>query len=123
MEGGGLRALASGSARTGTSYPKSRLSGNRIIAWPAQRARTVARLPPDLRSPSYACLRDTIIKARKEADLSQAAVARKLGRPQSYMADIERSERRIDIIEYLALAEAVGFDPVEVLYKLMAVRG
>ena len=69
----------------------------------------------------YAFLRKTIVEARRKAELTQATVAKKLNRPQSYVADIERSERRIDIIEYLALAEAVGFDPVETLNKLIDV--
>lgn len=60
-------------------------------------------------------------EARKAAGLSQAAVAEKLGRPQSYIADIERNERRIDVIEFLALAEAIGFDPLGVLEEVRAV--
>jgi transcriptional regulator with XRE-family HTH domain len=65
-------------------------------------------------------LRSLILDARKGAGLSQAAVADKLGRPQSYVADIERNERRIDVIEFLALAEAIGFDPVEALKQVQA---
>ena len=75
-------------------------------------------MPRDLRTPRYARLRSLILDARKGAGLSQAAVAEKLGRPQSYVADIERNERRIDVIEFLALAEAIGFDPVEALKQV-----
>ena len=58
-------------------------------------------MPRDLRTPRYARLRSLILDARKDMGLSQAAVAEKLGRPQSYVADIERNERRIDVIEFL----------------------
>ena len=78
-------------------------------------------VPRDLRQPRYARLRQLVTQARKAAGLSQAAVAEKLGRPQSYIADIERNERRIDVIEFLALAEAIGFDPLGVLEEVRAV--
>ncbi|MFG1283891.1 helix-turn-helix domain-containing protein [Xanthobacter autotrophicus] len=78
-------------------------------------------MPRDLRQPRYARLRQLVTQARKAAGLSQAAVAEKLGRPQSYIADIERNERRIDVIEFLALAEAIGFDPLGVLEEVRAV--
>jgi len=77
-------------------------------------------VPRDLRTSRYARLRSVILDARKSAGLSQASVAAKLGRPQSYVADIERNERRIDVIEFLALAEAIGFDPVEALKQVQA---
>ncbi|MFD1330751.1 helix-turn-helix domain-containing protein [Methylopila musalis] len=76
----------------------------------------------DLRSPRYARLREVLVEARKEAGLTQAAVAERLGRPQSYVADIERNERRIDVIEYLALAETIGFDPFDGLREVVAVK-
>jgi len=80
-------------------------------------------LPRDLRQPRYARLRELMIEARKAAGLSQAAVAAKLSRPQSYIADIERNERRIDVIEYLALAEAIGFDAIGILEQVRAEPG
>ncbi|MDI4663452.1 helix-turn-helix domain-containing protein [Xanthobacter autotrophicus] len=78
-------------------------------------------MPRDLRQPRYARLRQLVTEARKAAGLSQAAVAEKLGRPQSYIADIERNERRIDVIEFLALADAISFDPLGVLEEVRAV--
>lgn len=78
-------------------------------------------MPRDLRSPRYVRLREVLVEARKGSGLTQAAVAERLGRPQSYVADIERNERRIDVIEYLALAEAIGFDPYDGLREVAAV--
>ncbi|GGF74572.1 transcriptional regulator [Azorhizobium oxalatiphilum] len=79
-------------------------------------------MPRDIRHPRYARLRALLIEARKGAGLSQAVVAERLRRPQSYIADIERNERRVDIIEFLALAEAIGFDPAEMLREVASIN-
>jgi len=76
-------------------------------------------MPRDLNSPKYQVLRELIRIERKRRGLSQAQVAQALGRPQSYVADFERRERRIDVVEYLALAEAIGFDPLALLAGVM----
>ncbi|WP_376988012.1 helix-turn-helix domain-containing protein [Bosea sp. R86505] len=67
-------------------------------------------------------MRAFLVEARKSQRLSQAEVARRLQRPQSYIADIERRERRIDVIEFLALADALDFDPAAVLSIVRAIR-
>lgn len=40
-----------------------------------------------------------LVTARLQAGLTQVQVGQKLKKPQSYISKIERSERRIDIIE------------------------
>lgn len=79
-------------------------------------------MPRDLSSPRYHRLRAFLVEARKSQRLSQVEVARRLQRPQSYVADIERRERRIDVIEFLALADALDFDPAEALSVVRAIR-
>ena len=79
-------------------------------------------MPRDLRSPRYSRLREFLVAERKTAGLTQSAVADRLGRPQSYVADIERNERRIDVIESLALADAIGFDASDGLREVAAVK-
>ena len=59
-----------------------------------------------------------IISERKAAGLSQAEVAKKLRRYQSIIANIESGERRIDVVEFLDIAEAIGFDPSKLIEKL-----
>ena len=46
-----------------------------------------------------------LFKARKEANLMQVDVAKKLKKPQSYVSKIERGERRVDIAELSILAK------------------
>lgn len=61
---------------------------------------------------------EALVAARNDAGLSQEDVAKRLGRPQSYISKCERGERRMDVIEFLEIADAIGFDPVRFLNKL-----
>ena len=61
-----------------------------------------------LRSPRYQHLRELLISARRAAGLTQHEVAERLGRPQSFVAKYEGGERRLDVIEFIAVAEESG---------------
>lgn len=63
----------------------------------------------------YDIFRDMLIKARKETGMSQERVAEVLGWKQSTIAKTENGERRLDVVEYVLLAEAIGFDPAKML--------
>jgi transcriptional regulator with XRE-family HTH domain len=66
-----------------------------------------------LRSPEYARLIATLVAVRKNAGVRQQALAKKLGRPQSFIAKYEGGERRIDLIEFVVIVRALGVDPVK----------
>jgi transcriptional regulator with XRE-family HTH domain len=66
----------------------------------------------------YAAFTDLLQKERKKAGLTQAQLAKKLRRPQSYVSKYERGERRLDVIEFLEVAGAINFDSHEFLQKL-----
>ena len=53
-----------------------------------------------------------LIRARKGAGFTQVTLAKKLRRHQSFVSNYERGERRLDLIEFLDVAAAIGFDPV-----------
>ena len=59
-----------------------------------------------------------MIEARKSADLTQAELATKLSRPQSFVSKYERGERRLDVVEFLEVARALGMDAVTFIKKL-----
>ena len=71
-------------------------------------------------SPTYTRLRRFLVQSRKEAGLHQSDVAMTLGRPQSYVSKVESGERRLDVIEFVELARAIGIDPVRALRKVLA---
>jgi len=55
----------------------------------------------------YAHFAATLRKARKDAGLTQTVVAKRLGRPQSFVAKYEACERRLDPVEFLHIAKAL----------------
>jgi transcriptional regulator with XRE-family HTH domain len=73
-----------------------------------------------LRSPEYARLIAILVAARKDAGMRQLALAKRLGRPQSFIAKYEGGERRIDVIEFIAIANALGADPVKLFREFLS---
>lgn len=67
----------------------------------------------------YSLLRQKLIDERTKAELKQADVSLKLEKPQSYISKIERGERGMDIVEFVEIAEAIGFDPVKFLREFI----
>jgi hypothetical protein len=41
-----------------------------------------------------------------------------LGKPPSYVAKYELGERGFDVLDFLDVASAIGFDPAEVIWSL-----
>ncbi|WP_426029519.1 hypothetical protein [Caulobacter sp. DWP3-1-3b2] len=46
-------------------------------------------------------------------------LAARLDRPQSFVSKVERRERRIDVIEFCQVAEALGHDPSKLLKEFV----
>ncbi len=67
----------------------------------------------------YNQFRKMLIDARKAANLSQAELSAKLDRPQSYVSKYERGERRLDLIEFLELAQVLEIDPLTFIENLL----
>jgi len=67
-------------------------------------------MPETIRSPRQELLIKRIVEARKRAGLTQAEVAAHFGRHQPFIANIEAGQRRLDLVELIALAEIVDLD-------------
>lgn len=81
-----------------------------------------SRLEPVTKSvhtKNYARFLELLIKARKDASVTQDEVAERLSRPQSFVSKYENGERRVDVIEFLEIAQAIGFDPVGFIRKIL----
>ena len=72
-------------------------------------------MPNPLHDPRYALFRALLVSERERNGLTQVDVAARLGRPQSYVSKYERGERRLDIIEFIDVANALGADPPSAL--------
>jgi transcriptional regulator with XRE-family HTH domain len=59
-----------------------------------------------------------LVDERKARKLGQQKLARRLRQHQSWVSRLESGQRRIDILEFLDLAEAIGFDPIMALRKI-----
>ncbi|MFC4310138.1 helix-turn-helix domain-containing protein [Steroidobacter flavus] len=63
-----------------------------------------------LRSPAHVRLLELLLAAREKAGLTQQQLADRLGKPQSFISKYEGGERRIDVIEFIAIADALNMD-------------
>ncbi len=64
---------------------------------------------------AYRAVVDALIKARKARGLTQTEVAVAMHTDQSQVSKLERSERRIDIIDFIRYCRAIGIDPGDLL--------
>ena len=70
-------------------------------------------MPRSSFGPRGALFRRQVKKRRIDANLRQQDVAARLDRPQSFVAKYESGERRLDVVEFIEVAEAIGFDPAD----------
>jgi transcriptional regulator with XRE-family HTH domain len=63
---------------------------------------------------------ELLVAARKGLRLTQAQLGARLGRSQSFVSLIERGQRRVDIVEFVALARALEVEPEVMFVRLLA---
>ena len=71
-------------------------------------------------SQSYRVAISTVVDARNEAGLTQRQLAERLGKPPSFVAKIETGERRLDLVEFVAIGRALGLDPADFIARVDA---
>ena len=82
----------------------------------ATRAR---KLDKSVHSTEQAVFCELMIKVRKAANLTQHQVAKRLRRPQSFVAKYEGGERRVDVVEFIEIFKAIEADPNKLLKVLI----
>lgn len=75
-------------------------------------------LTKTLRTPEHIYLCQKLKKVRLEAGLTQADLAQRLNKPQSYVAKIETQERRLDLVEFTKWM--VACDDVDAASEILA---
>ncbi|MCY3871508.1 MAG: helix-turn-helix transcriptional regulator [Gemmatimonadetes bacterium] len=69
-------------------------------------------------TPKYEVFRSLLTQHRRSQSITQTQLALLLGRPQSFVSKYENGERRLDVIEFLEITEALNIDPCEIIKKL-----
>ena len=72
-------------------------------------------------TPRYRRLLELLVKRRLDAGVSQTALAGLLDKPQSYVSKYEMGERRLDIVELIDVAAAIGCPVVDIVEELLVV--
>ena len=73
-----------------------------------------------IHSTDQAAFCELMVGARKAAGLTQQALARRLKKPQSFVAKYEGGERRVDVVEFVTIARALGADPLKLFKQFLA---
>lgn len=70
-------------------------------------------------SDEYQLVIKLLRSVRIDRGITQSQLAESLGKPQSFIAKVENGERRLDVIEFAAIARLLSLDPAEILSAVM----
>lgn len=73
-----------------------------------------------IHSEAHAAFCRILRETREYKEITQTALARKLGSPQSFIAKVEIGERRLDVVELLAYAKGLQISPGKLIARLEA---
>jgi transcriptional regulator with XRE-family HTH domain len=76
------------------------------------------KLDKSVHSEGQSAFCELMIKARKSAGLTPHELAKRLHKPQSFVAKYEGGERRIDVVEFLTICQTIGVDSAKILRAL-----
>ena len=68
----------------------------------------------------YRLFRKMLIEARENAGLTQTQLAKAFQKPQSFVSKYENGERRLDVIEFLQIADCLRIDVHAFLERLQS---
>jgi transcriptional regulator with XRE-family HTH domain len=67
----------------------------------------------------YEVFRELLIEHRKACQFTQLELAEALKKPQSYISKYESGERRLDLIEFIEIAEVLDIDKLTFLNEIV----
>lgn len=70
---------------------------------------------PWVTSAAYDAAITVVIEARQAEGISQRDLAARLGKPRSFVSKIENKERRLDFVEFVVVARALGLQPAALM--------
>ncbi len=78
-------------------------------------------MPKTVFTGAHKHLVDVLVAARRRAGLNQTELGQMIGKDQKFISLIERSQRRVDVLEFYVIAKALNVDPVK-LYAAVVKR-
>jgi transcriptional regulator with XRE-family HTH domain len=75
-----------------------------------------------LRSPAARAVASVLARSRERNELSQRDLAALLKRPHSVVGMIESNQRQVNVPEFIAIAEALDVDPIELFRQVLRER-
>ena len=76
-------------------------------------------MPRGLQPNPHTKLRQLLAQARDEAGLTQTEVAGRLKRAQSFVSKYENGERQLNVVEFIAVCNALGVSPSALIDQLL----
>jgi transcriptional regulator with XRE-family HTH domain len=70
----------------------------------------------------YKLFLDLLRELRQEQGITQIVLADRLRNTQTFISKIERGERRLDVVEFAEVSEALGLDPLAVFRRFLTSR-
>ncbi len=59
-----------------------------------------------------------LLAARKQSGLTQTELGARLGRDQTFISNIETRQRQVSLLEFIAIARALGRDPTRLFKEI-----
>lgn len=76
-------------------------------------------MPKSQFTDAYASFLEALVEARKKAGFTQVELSLALGKPQPFISNVERGVRRLDLIEFVAIARALQIDPKDLFVVIL----
>lgn len=62
---------------------------------------------------------DLMVQARLKMGVTQAELAKRLDKPQSFVSKYEKGERRLDVIEFVTVCRTLKVDPRKIFNRVL----
>lgn len=72
-----------------------------------------------LHTPAYARFRQLLVDTREQKGLTQAELAKRLDKPQSFVSKYESGERRLDVVEFVSVCTALGVEAMALFESIL----
>jgi transcriptional regulator with XRE-family HTH domain len=89
-----------------------------ILDFPISVSPNPERLRLWIDTEQYRVVGACLAAARRRANVTQQELARRLSKPQSFVSEYERGQRRIDVIEFLLISRTIGADPLDIFTEI-----